>query len=549
MEDRGPFDRILRTESPPEQRDRAAFIVVGVSIVLGLLLLVLVLPPISILKSGGGSTISSPVTAVLRDQIPAPPDGFEAVSGLFDLSSPEPVDRPARLTVNLSTHVQTDEQLRLYTYQDSKWRALGSAAPVAGGEAAQGDVTALPANVAVFRPVQQTRAVAGSLLSGAQLDPKAPSSLTVLHLRGFEPAADGSITGGQVTAPAGATLPVAPTISSASPGTVANVNAILASDTLRTAHVQAIRAFATQNNVDAIEIDYEQIDPQLHDNFTAFVRDLSSALSGDGRSLTLALPVPVRTGDAWDTKGYNWDALAPLVSSLTIGMVADQDAYYLQMEDALSYLVPRVGGGKLLLSVSPLSRERSVDGVRTVKLTDALALAAVPATQSPGPVATGSDVQAIGQNLGATADGGLQWDDAARAVSFTYTGGGGQRTVWLADIFSEAFKLDLARRYQLGGVAIDDVSSDNADAGIWPAVQQFARTGTIDLVKPNGDLLQPHWAASGGQFASDVGAAVTWHAPNEAGDYTLTLIVSDGLLRVAQELALVVEARAGALAP
>jgi hypothetical protein len=115
--------------------------------------------------------------------------------------------------------------------------------------------------------------------------------------------------------------------------------------------------------------------------------------------------------------------------------------------------------------------------------------------------------------------------------------------VWLTNVFSEAFKLDLARRYQLGGVAVLDVSQKAADAGVWPVLRQYAEAGAVSLVKPNGALLTPRWEASGGVLESSAGPVVTWRAPDEAGTYTLTLVVSDGVLQVGQELRVPVQER------
>ena len=54
-EEQGPFDRILQPE-PPKEGDRAAIVIVAAGIVLGLILLLLVLPPISILDDDGEAT-------------------------------------------------------------------------------------------------------------------------------------------------------------------------------------------------------------------------------------------------------------------------------------------------------------------------------------------------------------------------------------------------------------------------------------------------------------------------------------------------------------
>ena len=188
--------------------------------------------------------------------------------------------------------------------------------------------------------------------------------------------------------------------------------------------------------------------------------------------------------------------------------------------------------------------------MRTLTLTEALSLASTPIAQPSGSVAPEATVQLIGQNLAAELGASeLRWDDEARAVVFSYAGLGGERTVWIANVFSEAFKLDLARRYQLGGVAVADVSQSAADANIWSAVRQYAETGEVVLIEPNGVLLQPQWTATGGTLESYSGATVTWRAPAESGVYTLTLIVSDGVMRVGQRLQLQVEPSRDAVSP
>jgi hypothetical protein len=544
MEDRGPFERILQPE-PAHPRDRTATIVVAIAIVLGLLLLVLVLPPISIFSGGGSSTVSGPVSAKARDQSPPPPAGFEAVSALFDLVSKEPVRQAARLTVNLSVTVHDTDKLFLFTYQSNRWNKLSDATPLANGNAARGEVPLLPSNIAVFRQASETRAVLGSLPAGSELDPSALDSLTRLNIGGFFPVSDGSIAGDGPQLPSNVNVPVAPTIGASGADQLAALNAILASSDLRSTHVQAITSLVRDGQYAGIDLDYRAMDPANGAGFTALVRELSNALRADGKSLTLTLPLATHQGAAWDTHGFDWQTLAPLVDAIKLASEPDQSSYYTEVDTVLGYLTPLIGGSKLLLAISPFSHERGVDGVHELTLTEALTEASVPSAQPGGAVSTGATVQALGQNL-ASATGGsdLHWDDAARAVTFSYTGAGGARTVWLANVFSESFKLELARRYELGGVSIDDVSKRGTDANIWPAVRQYIQTGKVALSKPNGALLAPSWIASGGTLASESGATVAWQAPAKAGTYTLTLVVSDGVMRVGQQIQVSVETSA-----
>lgn len=549
MQDQGPFDRILQPE-PTQPRDRTATVIVVVGIVLGLVLLVLVLPPIAIFDDDGPAAPNGPVTGTIRDEFPPPPAGFEAVSALFDLVSEDSLLLPAAITVTLSTQVSQGEQLSLFTYRDDGWQRLGAATVLANGQAAQGQVPIVPDNVAVLRAVAREGVVLGSLPAGAALDTRALAVLTTLNPAGFAPSSDGGVSGDLLALPSGLEIAVAPTISASTATQAQTLNSILASPELRSAHVVAILEFARDNNFAGVDLDYQTIDPAREDDFVSFVDDLAAGLRAEGRGLSLTLPLPVREGGGWDTLGVDWPELVPLVDAIKLAPEPEQDQYYQRTEEALGYLVSRVGSGKLLLTLSPVSHERGVDGVRALTLTEALSIASVPAALTEATVAPGARVQAMGQNLvGDGGVGGLHWDDVARTVAFTYTGAGGARTVWLANQFSEAFKLDLARRYQLGGVAVEDVSLDYDDANIWPALVSYAQTGEAELVKPNGELLQPRWTASAGVLEGEEGPLVTWLAPDDAGTYTLTLIVSDGVMRVGQQLLVPVQAPQTAAQP
>jgi spore germination protein YaaH len=547
MEQPGPFDHAVRTNAP-ESRDRAATIIVAVAIVLGLLLLVLILPPISILQSDNGSSnVDQPVIAKPRDTIPPSPSGFQAVSALYDLQSERPVNRSARLTVALSSRVDLQQELYLYTYEGDAWKRLVKATPIADGAAARGDVSSLPSNVAVFRPAETSVSIFGTLPADGELDNDAKASLTTLSPAGYTPDADGTIAGSIAILPNDLAAPIEPAISASDATSAGALNQILSSAEGISAHAQAIESLVADESYAGITLDYRAIDPQQGAQFVSLVTTLSSQLHQSNKTLTLVLPAPAHQGNAWDTLGYDWDKLGPLADTIEVVPADGPGSSYAALSDALQYLTAHIDGSKLLLSVDSLSEERGPDGTRSMTLTDALTLAGTPAVQGSASVQAGASVQVFGQNLSTTSGAtGIRWDGDARAVSFTYTGGGGQRTVWLANAFSEAFRLDLVQRYHLGGIAIDDVSTHASDSKVAALAGLFAKSGDVSLVQPNGKLLEPTWTASGGTLAKDSGAAVTWQAPDAAGDYTLTLIVSDGLTRVGQQLQ--VSVRAGAQA-
>jgi hypothetical protein len=217
----------------------------------------------------------------------------------------------------------------------------------------------------------------------------------------------------------------------------------------------------------------------------------------------------------------------------------DQELYFQNTETALTYITQRVDRSKILLSISSLSIERGGDGLRAMALNDALARASIISVKSSGDVAPGAQIQLVSQNLAQSeAASSMHWDDQARSVTFSYPGRGGKRTVWIANQFSAAFRLDLAQRFGLGGVTINDVSAEGGGADVWASVQQLSDTGNLTLTRPNGQLLTPTWSVSDGTISPQSGDTATWTAPAAAGTYQIVLIVSDGVVRAGQQLTL-----------
>lgn len=544
---RGPFDRILRTtDEPPERgaqpRDRGAIYVAGTIVGLAILLLILLVPPVSILSRGGGSGtsaipsgpgIADTYTSTPRSGIPRLPAGLVAASQLFDMAAPENQRGASRITIPLKDKQTDARNLGLYSYVDGKWQRLSDVTLVAGGEAARGDVSSLPGNIAVLRRSKSTLQVAGVIPAGATLDKRAESSITTLHPLVFLPAADGSLAGTSPAVPP-AGYKVVPAVVPLDPQVV---DTILRSTELQATHAQAIADKVREGNFSGIDIDYRGVNPTLRAQFTEFVTLLKKDLGAQGRSLTLTLPMPESKDGSFNTGAYDWEALGKVADTIELGGEVDQELYFQNTEPALNYIVGKVDRAKVLLTISSLSVERGSDGLRTMPLDDALALATVANVKTAGDIAPGGRVQIIAQNLAPSENAsGMRWDDAARAVTFRYPGRGGTRTVWIANAFSAAFRLDLAQRYNLGGVVISDVSSAAAD--VWTPVQQLSDAGAVTLSRPNGELLTPAWTANAGSLAPQTGDTVTWTAPAAAGAYTVTLIVSDGVVRAGQVLSL-----------
>ena len=548
---RGPFDRILRTtedggpSGPSEGPDRAAIYVIGTIIGLAILLLVLLLPPVSILSGDGDDSPipSAPGTSdvpqsELRSGMPKLPAGLEAASGMFELSAPADQQGASRITIPLLDRQTDARNLALYTYVDGGWQRLSDVTLASGGEAARGEVSALPGNVAVLKRSQVTLQIAGSIQAEDVVSEQAAGALTVLHPIVFIPAADGNVVGTRPAVPPSG-YQVVPTIVTIDPEVVNN---ILRDPALSAAHAAAIAETVREGNYEGINIDYRDVDPNLREQYTAFVTSVSQALDAASRSLTVTLPMPTSTDGVIETGAYDWSALGSVADTIEMGGELDQDLYFQRTEEALDYATQQVDRSKLLMSISSLSVERGSEGLRAMPLDEALALAAPVDVQSEDGVSTGERVELVATNLassqGAT---GIVWDDVPRSVKFQYPGAGGSRTVWLANEFSVAFRLELAQRYELGGVVINDVSQRNGN-DIWGPIRQMSDTGDLVLAKPNSELLTPTWSATAGTIDPTAGATVAWLAPTEPGPQTITLILSDGVVRRSQEISIEVVA-------
>lgn len=546
-EQRGPFDRILKsTTTPPsgdpESRDRSAIYIGGAIIGLAILLLILVLPPISILSGDGdGAAIPSgpgdadSLTAERRSGVPKLPAGLEAVSGLHDMSAPEDQRGASAITISLDESQTEARDLALYSYIDNKWQRLSDVTLVAGGAAARGEVDALPGNVIVLRRSATTLRVAGSIPAGTNIDAGAQSVITTLHPIVFIPADSGALAGVPPAVPP-EPYAVVPGLVAPLPDVVDN---ILRSTELRAAHASAIAEAVTQGNYPGIVIDYRAVNETLGEQYTEFIQQVADLLHEDGRTLTLKLPMPRGDAGNMETGAYDWEALGAAADSIEILEELDQELYFQRTEAALDYIVERVDRAKLLMTITTLSVERGGDGLRTLPFNDAMALASGIGVVGEGDIVAGAQVSLIARNI-AQSEGasGLVWDDTARSVAFTYPGLGGRRTVWVANQFSIRFRMELAQRYNLGGVAFNDISVESGGANVWPAVQEVADTGNVALAKPNGELFTPQWSANEGTLSPATGDTVTWTAPTEAGPYEITIIVSDGVLRVANRATL-----------
>lgn len=548
---RGPFERVAGGggSDSGQPADRSArMILIGMGAI-GLLLLVLILPPISLLSGGGGSgdggltgtsVAGGNTVAGTTIRLPRVPDGFEALSPLYTDQDKQTKGKtgPFIVSIALAQPITDARNLGIYTYRNGQWVRVANGALQAGGAEVKGELSEVPANLAVLRRTTSAVQVSGSLPAGAQPDPEALRAVTTIYTLGAAPAPDGSVTGAP-PAPAAGQISVVPTVKATSPAEIDAVNAILASPALREAHVNALVQLSLQPGNTGVDLDYRNVNPARKADLTSFVVQLSQALRQSNRTLTLTLPTPAKAGVTWDTGAYDWQELAKSADMLKLVPEADPSVYFQRMSEVLAYLDPFLDMKKVSLIVSRRSIEKGTDGLTSMSLYDALSLASTIELRTTTQINPGTSVVIVGKNIfqddGAT---GITWDQNAYAVSFAYPGRGGQRTVWMENSLSIAFKLDLARRFGLGGVSFEDIADNPNAPKVWDVAGAFSEGGSVDLVAPNSTMLRPTWQIQAGTSDTGTKGNIVWKAPNQPGAYDISLVVSDGVIRAQQKIVL-----------
>jgi hypothetical protein len=550
----GPFDRLFRSRF---ERDPAPLIIGGTIIFLAILILILFLPPLSLLGGGGDggpgvlTDVGCGITAERADEVPDLPEGLVALSPFYQLTVPAGAEEQGCLlhTISLDTPTQDASNLAFYSYRDGTWVRLAGATLASDGAAAEAELKEIPDNLVVLRLAAAAYLALGSLPSGSGVDPAAEGLLSIVSPADYVPTSDGSIVGTATGLATDEGFDIHPTIAAVEGDAARAVNDILDDSSLTSGHIEAIVSLAESGDFRGIDIDYRQVDALVGSEFSQFITELAQEVHKTGRKLSITLPVPsVRDDGSIDTGAYDWERLGMAADYVKILPESDQLLYRKRMPQVLRYAADIIEPAKVFLVVSPFSHEKSTEGVKALTFLQAMGIANVM-TVVPGPedsldIVGGRQVVITGDNierqLGAS---GIKWNDESATVTFSYPTDDETRTVWVENVFSVGFKLELVQAFRLGGIAIEDVSEGSGGADIWAAVDSLVRGGLAHLEAPNPDNLQPEWTASGGTIeASAAGGSATWIPPEEGGTYEISLIVSDGVTRVGRRLTLEVQA-------
>ncbi len=516
--------------------NRRPLLFVGGGAVLALLIIVFAFS-----RCGGGS---SGQAAECAGKAPTPPPGYSYASKCYSPLK-EFAGKRGSLSIPLADK-SSNRGLTLFSHDSGAWKPIGPVQVSADGTSAVvASAIDIPKTFAVLRRTGGDFQIFGELPPNGTPSADASRLLTEAIPVAYAPTADGGISGGPLTRPVGAGYGLMPAVAAPPGGTEAQAIDTILSDTNRlNAHVERIAAEVDRNQYDGIVIDYGSVNPSLKTNFTTFVQALATRLHASKKRLVLRLPLPRREGTNWNTLAYDWPAIGKSADNVILAAEHDQSIYRQRVPEAVKYLVGQVGDSrKLVLEITPLSEEKSDQGqIRLLSTLEALSIAGQITVRDGNTVGSGTDVVVSADNVNRENGSGPQWTPQG-VVSFQYRSGDQQRTVWIENLFSVGYKLELIQFYKLGGASVDNATADPAVTNIWPAIDQYQSTSSPLLQQPNPQSLRPQWLADGRPIP-DAGnrAQITWRAPDQPGKYTLTVVVSDGTMRVADSTT--VDARA-----
>jgi spore germination protein YaaH len=244
------------------------------------------------------------------------------------------------------------------------------------------------------------------------------------------------------------------------PGFDSNIAAaVLSSPAVRSQAVSNLLSTAKAKGLAGINVDLENIPPSLRSSYTAFVRELSGALKPAGLSLTLS--VPAKT---FDDKVSPWSGAFDYKA---LGTYADKIVPMAYDEHSLGYQpgpVASIGWVDKVaaFAVSQVPKEKILLGIPTY------AYDWIKGTTDGRGLST-PQAMSLAMQYGVK----VLWDSDAQVPYFAYVNLGQAHVVYFENAQSLAPKLDIVRKYGLGGIGIWRLGLE--DPGIWPVIAQKLR--------------------------------------------------------------------------
>ncbi|MCB0192347.1 MAG: cellulase family glycosylhydrolase [Anaerolineae bacterium] len=440
------------------------------------------------------------------------------------------------LVVPLPGEVEDINTLDLYAWNGDDWEWLPNT-KIPAEDVIESQLDYLPESIVVMATHPINPNVSTNFTAGTDLPDNVRDTLVEINPRGLFLDNDGRVGGTlDELSPEvqNSSLLVVPTIRNWSDDGVVRTDLIdnmLIEEALMERHVESLVDVVERNAYQGIDIDYRAISPELRGEFTTFIEQLGQALP-ENKVLSVRVdPVRQISPNEWETGAYDWQAIGQVADVVKIPTFPDPRAYRQggEMETMLNWAVGNVDRYKIQLILSTLSTEQVNGSQHTINYQEALAPIGNVAVMGENMVFNPG--QQLGFTLGGlSASTGIQFDRDSGAYWYAYLDDQDvQRTVYLENAASIARKLQFVAKYNLRGVAMENLLNQSNDAQVWSVMSQF-----LDLVIPPVESkYSVVWRVQnedGGVIAEEIvdlsSPSYSWTAPEGGGAYQVAASIA-----------------------
>lgn len=422
------------------------------------------------------------------------------------------------------------ETLDVYGYSNKKWIKLPYQLYLDEQRLEAYLAAPLPQGVVVVQTAAQPPTLSVDLSAKTTLPASTAPLIAEVNPLGLTMVEGGGIAGSVPNVPeASASSPyqVLPTVSNFDGDSYRGelVDDLLKNPDARKQHIQALVDLAIEKLYPGLNLDYQEINPENQKAFTAFVRDLATALRAKDKLLSVTLAVPEqKSATTWDTGAFDWDAIGQAADIVKIPLHNYREAYVGEANSPvhayLQWAVGRVDRYKLQLMFSVLGRDEFGTVYAPVSFATVSKMLGQP--ELPANIVPNTKVTL---DLPKLREGGIKFDAPSGWHYFNYKDDKGlPHTVYIETADSLAKRIALVQQFNLRGIALRDLSGDAVDARVWDALKKYKEAQTPTYKSRAMIVWQVDGKAVGASPASD--PRFTWTVPAQPGEVKIDAALS-----------------------
>jgi hypothetical protein len=462
-----------------------------------------------------------------EDALAALPNDRLVASDFFEL---EYDDSPVGVAqIDVPEEAQPQQTLDLFGWNGESWVFVPTNYVDDQGDQLVSNEGVLPLALVLLQSSPPAEIEIGAEILPTQILPPAVLPyLTEVTAGTLTLAGDGSLMGEAVSVPTGGYRQLVRATNTGAIVDVVSLATLLSDVANQDKNIEQLIDAATTGGFAGVNLDYQGVQFEQADAFTAFAHSLAQSLHDRNLDLVVTLEAPVLLNETWDTAGQDWAALGAEADTIYAQMPLDPTEYGDNQiaEQIIDWATGQVDRGKLTILYSVNAVDAVGESHREVDQNQALAeFGEITFVDGSDEIAPGDSVEIM---LSGSADA-LAWDPASLSYKYSYEQGGQPHDVWLGSEALVTHRGRFADRYNLRGVAVRGLGSLAAGDGYGSALSSIM--GTDEAPQPASAAIV--WKVlddSGDVIASSTGDEMRfqWEGTNDPGEYVIQVDFAQG---------------------